>query len=276
MKQIDDEIVIHDYVKQCVDNGFVDLRDKFDRLELSMTARIAVLEEAISAIGLEMQAFQQQSAKFSLGQSLNLEKVFLKIETLIAGLLTDLKLSSEELSAWRSKFTYLGLHEAGRFVQTGSLPKKMTNLENRLLAIEQQQRQLNSQHYSSALHGRIHEDRDSLRIKERQQLNEKVAELAEHVKEHTKRFNRFQQRSVSGDVLARAQSKLVANLQAERSTLKENLKSTGSKITKTCRHLNDGLLDVSGTTEQMAHRVGQVHAAIMRQTGPILAQQYVP
>ena len=146
---------------------------------------------------------------------------------------------------------------------------KLTRLETRLGMLEREQREWNHQQYCSllGLHRQDYDDRDANRIKERQQLDEKLALVTDQMTCLQERLNKLKHKTVSEDMLMKTHAKLVAQMQAQHKALNTKLKQLTKQTEKACNGLGQGLQDVRETEDELKYSVSKVHASWLRKIG---------
>ena len=132
--------------------------------------------------------------------------------------------------------------------------------------LEHEQREWNHQQYCNLLdlHRKDYDDRDAHRIKERQQMDEKLIQVTEHMHVLHERLNKLKRKNVSEDMLMKTHANLVIQMQKQHSALHTKLKQLTKQTEVACHGLGDGLRDVQEIEGELKYSVSKVHALWLR------------
>jgi len=143
---------------------------------------------------------------------------------------------------------------------------KVTKLETRVGMLEREQREWNHQQYCNLLdlHRRDYDDRNAHRVKEKQQMDEKLALVTEQMHVLQERLNKLNRTTVAEDMLMKTHANLIIQMQKQHSALNTKLKQLTKQTELACNGLGDGLRDVQEIEDELKYSISKVHATWLR------------
>ena len=139
---------------------------------------------------------------------------------------------------------------------------KIRRLESKITKVEREHRELTNQQHNNTKRNKEHEEYESARIRDRQQLESKIIALSSQMTELSTHLNDLQQKSVSEDVLMHTHVRLLEQMTTDHTSLKKKIKTLGMNTSKACHVLDEGLQDVQGTSVNLLNYCEKVQLAL--------------